>query len=387
MADVKTLEYSTLKVPYEVLNKKFRTAQKIIDREVSHVLAANSDLSNVVKKQSVKVSDMTGILDGVIEKLQVLKRKAEECVVAEEKCTKHLHVRLEHLKEHADERKSSMLVWKKKRLDRMLVDHLLRAGYYETAGRLAADAQIEELVDVDLFVTANRVEKALEDHNAAPCLTWCHEHKSRLRKLKSTLEFNVRTQEFIEFIRANERQEAVRYARKHFGSVDVVPPEELRKIMALLAFTPETVCDRYKDLFNVNRWDDLAKQFKRDNFALHHLSSESTLSVTLQTGLSALKTPHCGIEGHTSSECPVCSKQLSELATTLPYSHCAQSRLVCPISGEVMNENNPPMVLPNGYVYGENSLQRMAQNNNGVVTCVKTKEQFKVDEAEKVFVM
>jgi macrophage erythroblast attacher len=36
-----------------------------------------------------------------------------------------------------------MLVWKKKRLDRMLVDHLLRAGYYETAGRLAADAQIE----------------------------------------------------------------------------------------------------------------------------------------------------------------------------------------------------------------------------------------------------
>lgn len=37
-----------------------------------------------------------------------------------------------------------------------------------------------------------------------------------------------------------------RYARKHFGSVDVVPPEELRKIMALLAFTPETVCDRYK---------------------------------------------------------------------------------------------------------------------------------------------
>ena len=62
-------------VPYEVLNKKFRTAQKIIDREVSHVLAANSDLSNVVKKQSVKVSDMTGVLDGVIEKLQVLKRK------------------------------------------------------------------------------------------------------------------------------------------------------------------------------------------------------------------------------------------------------------------------------------------------------------------------
>ena len=73
---IKLIETSfSSKVPYEVLNKKFRTAQKIIDREVSHVLAANSDLSNIVKKQSVKVSDVTGILDGGIEKLQVLKRK------------------------------------------------------------------------------------------------------------------------------------------------------------------------------------------------------------------------------------------------------------------------------------------------------------------------
>ena len=37
---------------------------------------------------------------------------------------------------------------------------------------------------MDLFVIANKVEKALEDRNAAPCLAWCHEHKSRLRKLK-----------------------------------------------------------------------------------------------------------------------------------------------------------------------------------------------------------
>ena len=63
---------------------------------------------------------------------------------------------------------------------------------------------------------------------------------------------------------------------------------------------------------------------------------------------------HCYQEGHKSSECPVCSHPLNILGRPLPYAHCAQSRLVCPISGHVMNENNPPMVLPNGYVYGEN---------------------------------
>ena len=65
-------------------------------------------------------------------------------MVAEEKCTKHLRVRLDHLKEHSnDEHKSSAVMWKKKRLDRMLIDHFLRAGYYETAAKLARDADIE----------------------------------------------------------------------------------------------------------------------------------------------------------------------------------------------------------------------------------------------------
>lgn len=63
---------------------------------------------------------------------------------------------------------------------------------------------------------------------------------------------------------------------------------------------------------------------------------------------------HCYQAGHKSPECPVCSHPLNILGRPLPYAHCAQSRLVCPMSGHIMNENNPPMVLPNGYVYGEN---------------------------------
>lgn len=48
----------------------------------------------------------------------------------------------------------------------------------------------------------------------------------------------------------------------------------------------------------------------------------------------------------------MCSRSLNKLAQPLPMAHCANSRLVCKISGDVMNENNPPMMLPNGYVYG-----------------------------------
>jgi macrophage erythroblast attacher len=69
--------------------------------------------------------------------------QSEECLNQEESCVKHCKARLDHIKEHSDERKSSVLVWKKKRLDRMLVDHCLRQGFYETAKKLAVEADIE----------------------------------------------------------------------------------------------------------------------------------------------------------------------------------------------------------------------------------------------------
>ena len=69
--------------------------------------------------------------------------QSEECLSQEEVCLRHCRARLDHIKEHADERKSAVVLWKKKRLDRMLVDHCLRSGFYETAIRLARDSQIE----------------------------------------------------------------------------------------------------------------------------------------------------------------------------------------------------------------------------------------------------
>lgn len=56
--------------------------------------------------------------------------------------------------------------------------------------------------------------------------------------------------------------------------------------------------------------------------------------------------------------CPVCNDCLNKLAEPLPYAHCSQSRLYCYISGTPLNENNLPMVLPNGFVYGEQVIVR-----------------------------
>lgn len=62
-------------MPYELLNKKFRAAQKTLDRELSHVQAAASELEKGLTCDNVGAGNISKLLGGMVEKLQVMKRK------------------------------------------------------------------------------------------------------------------------------------------------------------------------------------------------------------------------------------------------------------------------------------------------------------------------
>ncbi|XP_012255512.2 E3 ubiquitin-protein transferase MAEA [Athalia rosae] len=391
MSDVKSLEHPTLKVPYELLNKKFRSAQKTLDREVSHVQTAASELEKGLVGESTGVAsgEITRLLGGVVARLQVLKRKAEESIAEELQAGMVCKRRLDHLKEHGNTAPSAVNQWRRQRLDRMLIEYFLRKGYYKTATKLADNSELRDLTNIDVFMVSREVEKSLANHETARCLGWCHDNRSKLRKLGSTMEFNLRVQEFVELVRADRRLDAVKHARKCFANYDDYQLQEIQCCMGLLAFPANTDLSPYKDLLDEKRWERLIEQFRHENYRLFQLASQSVFTVALQAGLSALKTPQCysaNREGKNPS-CPVCNEALNELATTLPFAHCSQSRLVCSISGKPLNEYNQPMMMPNGYVYGEHALEKMALENNGTVVCPKTKEVFPYKKIEKVYVM
>ncbi|KAK2115198.1 hypothetical protein P7K49_005824 [Saguinus oedipus] len=44
--------------------------------------------------------------------------------------------------------------------------------------------EIGDLVNIEMFLTAKEVEESLERRETATCLAWCHDNKSRLRKMK-----------------------------------------------------------------------------------------------------------------------------------------------------------------------------------------------------------
>lgn len=231
-------------VPYEILNKKFRIAQKTLDRELSQIQNVTSELERSLESKSA--GELTRLLGGVVERLHVLKRKADESISDELSAVQACKRRLDHVRQSVAQnipRELSIAYhneWKQTRLDRMIVEHFLRLGYYETAERLAIRKGIKDLTNLEIFQTTREVEEDLRQHNTAKCIAWCNDNKSKLRKISSNIEFQLRVQEFVELIRNDDRLGAVKHARKFFPAFENDQLKEISQCMALLAFQINT---------------------------------------------------------------------------------------------------------------------------------------------------
>lgn len=136
--------------------------------------------------------------------------------------------------------------------------------------------------------------------------------------------------------------------------------------MTLLAYGSESPKNAtYRRLYDVERWQSLANTFQETAYSLTSLSSTPLLSLALYAGLSALKHRICmasddeGVEEEEDEvkwdkkfDCPVCDAAgLGTLAREVPSSQHNNSSLVCAMSGEIIDDNNPPLAFNNGYVY------------------------------------
>jgi hypothetical protein len=74
-----------------------------------------------------------------------------------------------------------------------------------------------------------------------------------------------------------------------------------------------SLMSKYRRYMSYDRWNELAQLFRGDLYALNGLPSRSLLSIHLQAGLAALKTPYCGSHADHNDECPVCSPAVTSL--------------------------------------------------------------------------
>lgn len=383
LAESLKMEHQLLRLPLEHLKKTVRANHRAVEREVSAVLSTVTELSLASSSNSSATSaEAVQRLTSLVSRLQGLKRKIDEGTSIENLQVQRSRARLDHLDALSVDKQAE---WESTRLKRLLVDYMLRLSYYDSAAKFAEATNIQDLVDVEVFLEARRVIDALRNKDVGPALAWCSENKSRLKKSKSILEFQLRLQEFIELVRAESTMRAISYARKYLAPWGNTHMKELQRVLATLAFRSTTECAMYKVLFDLKQWDSLVEQFKQEFCRLYGMTLEPLLNIFLQAGLSALKTPFC-FEDDCPKEDPLSQDAFRKLASQLPYSKQHNSKLVCFISKELMDSENPPLVLPNGYVYSSKALEEMAEKNSGKITCPRTGLVCNYNELAKVFV-
>jgi macrophage erythroblast attacher len=124
-------------------------------------------------------------LDTVINRMYALKKKMEALHETEQTLHRQLKKRQEHL--HALYKIPSLVdvkydEWSRIRLNRLIIDYLLRLGFGESAKVLAEEKGIEDLVDLSVFVHCHKVEESLRKGCTSEALAWCIEHKPLMKK-------------------------------------------------------------------------------------------------------------------------------------------------------------------------------------------------------------
>lgn len=381
MSGVEIIEAPLLRVPFESLKRAAKDRKSIVDEAEEAVGSLGSDEPSTSGGKAARLEQ----LDAMLQRLTSLKRKLAEVSLSEREDAQRCKARLQHIADNGLPSKDGAIAWNKKRLDRIIVDYLLRAGYNRSAQELTAGSKLADLVDEHIFHNAQGILDALAAHDCGPALAWCDENRSKLRKFRSKLEFRLRVQEFVEHVRRGARAEAIAHARAHLAPFAAQHMAELQRAVATLAFGPKTACPAYAPLFADSAWAALRDAFLRDLYRHHNLTPEPLLAIHLQAGLSALKTPLAYQPG-CSREDPLHLPAFQALARGLPLAKHVRSHLICAVTKQAMDETNPPMVLPNGYVYSQRAVEAIMARHGGAVVCPKTGQTYAHADLKRAFI-
>lgn len=179
------LDQPLLRLPVELSRKNFKLAALHIEHDKKALLGALKATANDSLSGKKNPSETLDSLDNMISRMKNLKRKIEGFHEEEKTIHRQTRKRLQHLHDLyqipslADVKYDD---WSRLRLDRLLVDYLLRNGYGDSARALAQEKGIEDLVDVDVFVQCHKVEESLRRGSTQECLAWCSEHRELTRK-------------------------------------------------------------------------------------------------------------------------------------------------------------------------------------------------------------
>ncbi|MCJ1225387.1 GID complex subunit containing RING finger motif [Toensbergia leucococca] len=383
------LDQPLLRLPHELARKNFKTVQKHFERERDVVLSSLKSTANA-SLAGQDSSQTLNSLDGMINRMQGLKRKMESLHDEEKVLHQHSRKRIQHLQDLYDIPSLADVKydeWSRIRLNRLLVDYLLRSGCLRSVSQDRGEPEEEEYSGVPGLVFGASTDDEEDQRTIIPSMLSVTASECLHEGVQNNLEFELRLQQYIELRRNGRLLDARQHAQKYIAPHTDTHLSEIHRAAGLLAYPPNTQAEPYKTMYSQSRWDFLATLFVKTHNELFSLPARPLLHIALSAGLSALKTPAChskfassssNASSSTTSVCPICSTELKDLARNLPYAHHTKS-----------NVESDPIVLPNGRVYGrERVLQVSAKAglDDGRVKDPTTGDIFEASKIRKVYI-
>lgn len=360
------LESDYLHVPVESLSRSFRVSQRFVEKRIVAIQKLTSKARHAKTIQQIK------------ERVEKLKRNLDRFEKEEKKYIQQIEDRVRSLKEDNQDP-----------ISRFVCDFLARTGKFDISKKIASDLGLESLVDIDLWQEFHTIRTSILSGECKYALNWCDVNASKLRRVQSDFPFRLHVMKFLELARYGDLEKAINYARKNVSPYVTNDSQHYeqrlklsRRAMSCLIFFEDSLRDEknfgtYSDLLSESRWKQLSEMFEEEFRRVYTCTKYSSLRRSLEAGLAAMRTPTCSEGRH--QECPGCDEDLGGVSSVMPHFRSAHTRIVCPASGKIMNEENPPMALPSGHVYSLEAIKAMT-NKDGFVMCPITNSLVHIGE-------
>lgn len=248
--------HQVLAVPLLELSADFRRTQKAVEAALAELRGSAVDLAREVGAFAQRADAQIGVLE------------ARYAVLRERKLT----------------------------TDELIADFLLRHGLQRSAAKLVAELAPQSRGMIDELAEMRAAAVSLRSGSLGPAMEWVQRHASRLRRVGSTLEFDLRVQEFVELLRAGDRHGAIAHATTYLApaaSTSSSSMTRLQELMGALAFPSPASCgiSQVEALFATEAWVTLETRFLRDATLAAGLLRASPLRIALHAGIAALKSP------------------------------------------------------------------------------------------------
>jgi hypothetical protein len=365
-------EWSFLKAPYEELSSTYKSNKRKIEKEISFVLSQLKIMKN--KSNILDRNQCLAAISGLKSRLSSFQSTLPQLHHSEDNWLSIYESRIQF----ASSSENSTT-----RLYLFLIDYFTRQKNFDLSRSISSKFSLDSSSDVYFFEKAEKIKSDLLKHDLSSSIEWCSIHKSKLKKLKSVLEFQLKLQKFIGFIQVQNNFGAILYSQSNFPEYPE-HQETIQKAMMLLITQSRPEFPEYQEMLSESRWEFLADLFEKEMKRVYGFTTESLIEIYVRAGFISIKSPLCEA-GNKVFGCPTCNVELQKLAKGIPNASHSQTYIVCRILGTPIDENNPPLVLPNGQVFSEQGINKICEA--GKITCPVTGALYSRSQAVKVFIV